>query len=86
MAHHRLVINNNPYVLRNAEDREDVAAALVAAVRAGGDLVHIPGDELETDVLVTPASDARLELVEGAVGRAPSSIDLDFDWIEFDRG
>jgi hypothetical protein len=80
--YHRLVINNNPYVLRDRSVRESVAAAMVAAVRAGGDFVHVAGHSREFDVLVTPATDARLELVESEPTReAPTpTVDLDLDW------
>ncbi|MGX5682188.1 hypothetical protein [Schumannella luteola] len=84
MGYHRLVISNNPYVLKDAETKDALAASIVEAVRSGGDFVHVPMNGHDLDVLVTPATPVLIELVEPADTRRAGTIDFDLDWIDFD--
>ncbi|MDO7882742.1 hypothetical protein [Antiquaquibacter soli] len=87
MGYHRLVISNNPYVLKDAETKDALAASIVEAVRSGGDFVHVPLDGQGLDVLVTPATPVLIEPVEPIEprdARRTGTIDFDLDWIDFD--
>lgn len=85
MAYHRLVISDTPYLLEDRQVRDDLVAAIITAVRVGGDFVRIPAaGERNTHVLVTPATAVRIEELSDEDRRRSVAIDFDLGWIDYD--
>jgi|GEM_PF-2152644 len=85
MTHATLLINEQQISLREGADLDALRGAIVAAVRSGGDFVHVVGVRGRTfDVLITASTratirttDNTLEATTGEGGWAPT-MELDF--------
>jgi hypothetical protein len=75
-----LTINREQFILRDAETISRIRTELEEAVRAGGRMVVVGDAGQAPEVLVTPSTPVRIDLLPGADAHDAGSTDfLDFD-------